>query len=77
MLFISGQVVQPNGVALLTPTTTGFREAMRKQDIVFEMPLLDMGPDTNQESDSANTWLKSMITQEAKISVYPYLRLQY
>ena len=62
-------MVQPDGVALITPTTIGFREAMRNEDVVFEMPLK-----VDQESNSANAWLKSVIAQESKIAMtYLYL----
>lgn len=76
ILFLSGQIAKPNGVALLSPTTLGFRSAMKRQGIPFNMPCSDSNDDSNDEVsrlDDASTWVKGMVTQEA-LYQYPYFR---
>ncbi len=62
-------------LALIAPTTSGFRAAMKKQGLKFALPLAAM--ETCHELDGlegANNWLKSMVTPEAKISLYPLIK---
>lgn len=58
--------MKPHGLALLSPTTLGFQEAMRKQGVHFSLPLVDRVSEGEQEED-ANDWLKSMVDLDAQI----------
>ncbi len=63
ILFLSAQVVKPCGVALITPTTSGFREHMRREGISFNM-VSTMKPSSpsREEGEVVDEWLKSIIT---------------
>lgn len=72
ILFLSGQVVKPNGIALLVPTTPGFRDAMKRQGIQYNMPL-KMGPHSKDEVGG----LDSMVTDKMYIFKVPIPVVKY
>ena len=74
LLFVSGQVTASGqDVALVTPTTSGFRAAMGKQGVKFATPLVPLATSPDQQLDdaSASNWLKSIVTPDVGISLYP------
>lgn len=71
ILFMSQQLVKPHGLALLTPTTSGFRDVMKKQGITYEMPLVQTVKSEHEDLEGADKWLKSMI--DTQVSLYPLM----
>lgn len=73
ILFVSDKIVKPHGIALLTPTTPGFRDAMRKQGVTYEMPLVETSTHAKYETaDLEDTsWFKAATAPDTKRLLYP------
>ena len=75
ILFLAEQAVgSRQSLALITPTTSGFRAAMKKQGVKFAMPLATEAQRKEHHLDELegdNKWLKSMVTPDTKTSLYP------